>query len=134
MAKPMGGFAKNLPLGKAMTVTIPRSLPAGARLVCADNSGAKEIEILSVKGSHGVRRRYPAAGIGDMVVLYDPASKEELVYTIVHPREVDPTKGKISGVSPIGKAIIGRGEGEIVEVVVPAGTMRYQIKKVECLG
>jgi len=68
MAKPMGGFSKNLPLGKALTVTIPRSLPTGARLFCADNSGAKEIEIITVRGYHGVRRRYPAAGVGDLVV------------------------------------------------------------------
>ncbi len=68
MAKPMGGFAKNLPLGKAITTKMPRPLPTGARLVCADNSGAKEIEIITVMGYHGAKRRNPAAGIGDMVV------------------------------------------------------------------
>jgi len=70
------------------------------------------------------------AGIGDSVVLQDMGSGEELRYMIVSPREVDPIKGKISSASPIGKAIVGRKQGEIVEVVVPAGRVRYQIKEV----
>jgi transcription elongation factor GreA len=68
--------------------------------------------------------------IGDSVVLRDPAG-EELRYTLVGPREVDPSKGKISTVSPIGKAIIGRRQGEVVEVTTPAGKVRYQIRQVE---
>lgn len=71
------------------------------------------------------------ANIGDSVVLCDLTSGEELRYMIVGPREVDPTQGKISNVSPIGRALVGRGEGEIVEVAVPAGKLRYQIKRVE---
>ena len=69
--------------------------------------------------------------IGGSVVLCDMGSGEELCYMIVHPREVDPTKGKISSISPLGKAIIGCGEGEVVEVTAPAGKLRYQIKRVE---
>ena len=71
------------------------------------------------------------AVIGDTVVLSDMASGGEIHYTIVHPTEVDPTKGKISNASPIGKAIVGRGRGEVVEVVVPAGKLRYQIKEIK---
>ena len=70
-------------------------------------------------------------GIGDRVVLRDLASGEELRYTIVSPREVDPTQGKISSASPIGRALIGQGQGEVVEVVAPAGKLRYQVKQVE---
>jgi large subunit ribosomal protein L14 len=68
MAKPLGGGSKNLPLGKAVTASIPRSLPVGAQLVCADNSGAKVVEIVAVRGYKGVHRRYPAAGVGDLVI------------------------------------------------------------------
>ena len=50
---------------------------------------------------------------------------------LVNPREVDPTRGKISSASPIGRAVIGRGRGEIVEVAAPVGKLRYQIKQVE---
>ncbi|MFC1939626.1 GreA/GreB family elongation factor [Chloroflexota bacterium] len=70
-------------------------------------------------------------GIGDSVILQDLDSGEELRYTLVNPREVDPIKGKISKVSPIGQAIIDRGQGEAVEVEVPAGKLRYRIKRVE---
>jgi len=69
--------------------------------------------------------------IGDSVVLRDLASGEELSYIIVDPREVDPTQGKISSASPLGKTLIGRGEADIVEVMVPAGKLRYQIKQVK---
>ena len=71
------------------------------------------------------------ASIGTSIVLRDLASGEELYYAIVHPKEVDPARGKISSASPIGKAVNGRGEGEEVEVSVPAGKLRYQIKRVE---
>ena len=68
--------------------------------------------------------------IGSNIVLLDLASGEELHYTIVSPREVDPVKGKISSVSPIGKAIIGRSQGDAIEIKVPAGRLRYKIKQV----
>lgn len=70
-------------------------------------------------------------GVGDSVVLRDLDSGEELRYTLVSPREVDPVRGKISSASPIGQAIIGGGQGETVEVVAPAGKLRYQIKQIE---
>jgi len=70
-------------------------------------------------------------GIGDSIVLCDLDSGEELRYTLVGPSEVDPTRGKISSASPIGRAVIGRGQGEIVEVAAPAGKLRYQVKQFE---
>ena len=69
--------------------------------------------------------------IGDNVVLHDVVSGEELRYMLVNPREVDPARGKISTASPIGKAIIGQGQGEVVEVEAPAGRLHYQIDRVE---
>ena len=69
--------------------------------------------------------------IGDSVVLCDLVSGEKLCYMLVNPREVDPARGKISTASPIGKAIIGQGQGEVVEVEAPAGRLHYQIDKVE---
>ncbi len=54
---------------RAIRARIPKSLPTGARLVCADNTGAREVEIIAVRGYKGVRRRYPAAGVGDMVFV-----------------------------------------------------------------
>jgi len=54
---------------KAMTSNVTRVLPIGARLHCIDNTGAREIEIVSVKGYKGVRRRLATAGVGDMIVI-----------------------------------------------------------------
>ncbi|MFC1992410.1 GreA/GreB family elongation factor [Chloroflexota bacterium] len=68
---------------------------------------------------------------GDSIVLRDLTSEEELRYIIVSPKEVDPTKGKISRVSPIGEAVIGCGPGDIVEVTVPVGKLRYRIEQIE---
>lgn len=67
MAKVLGA-KKNLPIGKAVTAKISKPLPVGARLVCADNSGAKELEIISVRGYKGVLNRFPSAGVGDLIV------------------------------------------------------------------
>ncbi len=69
--------------------------------------------------------------MGDSIVLRDQASGDELHYTIVSPREADPAKGKISDNSPIGKAVIGRTQGEAVEIVAPVGKLRYQIERIE---
>ena len=71
------------------------------------------------------------ASIGNSVILRDLASGEELRYILVSPREVDPTKGKISVASPIGKAIIGHGQGEVIEVTAPAGKVRYRVEQIE---
>jgi transcription elongation factor GreA len=56
---------------------------------------------------------------------------EKLEYTLVSAREYDPSKGKISGSSPLGKAIAGKCAGDNIEVMVPAGKLRYKIEKIE---
>ncbi len=76
-------------------------------------------------------RNTPKVSVGDTLILRDVASGEELRYTLVSPREVNPAKGKISNKSPIGKAINGQSQGEVVEVTTPAGKIRYEIKQIE---
>jgi len=73
----------------------------------------------------------PKVSVGKRIVLRDEASGEELRYTIVSPREVDPVKGKISSHSPIGKAVIGRTQGDTVEITAPAGKLRYRLVQIE---
>lgn len=67
-------------------------------------------------------------GIGCTVHLV--AEKGELKYRIVGSAEADPEKGYISNESPIGQALLGKKKGDEVEVQVPAGKMKYKIKKV----
>ena len=71
------------------------------------------------------------AGIGDCVILTDLSNMEKLEYTLVSVREYDPSKGKISGSSPLGRAIAGRCAGDNIEVIVPAGKLCYKIEKIE---
>lgn len=52
-------------------------------------------------------------------------------YTIVGSTEANPEEGKISNVSPLGQALLGKKPGEEVEVAVPSGTITYKIAKVE---
>lgn len=46
-----------------------KALPLGSRLLCIDNTGAKELEVVSVIGEKTTRRRYPACGVGDMIMV-----------------------------------------------------------------
>ena len=48
---------------------LSRGLPVGARVRCADNTGARELEIIAVKGLKTRLRRLPAATVGDMVIV-----------------------------------------------------------------
>jgi transcription elongation factor GreA len=69
--------------------------------------------------------------VGDSIVLVEVATGEEMHYKIVGPRETDPSKGKISGISPVGKAIVGKAEGAVIEVIAPIGKICYQIKQIK---
>ncbi|TQQ84503.1 transcription elongation factor GreA [Peptacetobacter hominis] len=64
---------------------------------------------------------------GSIVKLYDYDFDEEVEYTIVGSTETDPFSGKISNESPIGKALLGKSEGDIVEVNVPDGTAKFKV-------
>jgi transcription elongation factor GreA len=68
--------------------------------------------------------------IGSSVILRDLDSGHELTYVLVGPRDVDPARGRISCASPIGKAILDKNSGQVIEIAVPAGKMRYRIEKI----
>jgi len=57
---------------------ISRGLPAGSRLACADNTGAKQLKLINVVGYKGRLRRVPTACIGDMIVVSVSKGKPEL--------------------------------------------------------
>ena len=54
---------------KAKQSTVPRPLNVGTRLVCADNTGARLVEVVSVDRFHGVMRRSPRLGLGDVATV-----------------------------------------------------------------
>lgn len=68
--------------------------------------------------------------VGSTVQLKDLATGETLAYMIVGSAEADPDHDKISNVSPVGKALLGRRKGDTVTVVVPAGKLRYSVLQI----
>ena len=67
--------------------------------------------------------------VGSKVTLKYNGKK--IVYFIVSEIESDPIQKKISLQSPIGKALIGKKKGDEVNVLVPAGKIKYQILEIE---
>ncbi|MFO1351567.1 MAG: transcription elongation factor GreA [Gammaproteobacteria bacterium] len=77
--------------------------------------------------------KLPASGkvvFGATVQLSDEDSGEEMRYQIVGEDEADIKAGRISVQSPIARALIGKEEGDVVEVRAPAGTKSYEIVQV----
>lgn len=54
---------------KGIAGTVMRGLNTGARLECIDNTGAKVVQIIATPKLKGTHRRYPKAGVGDMVII-----------------------------------------------------------------
>lgn len=65
--------------------------------------------------------------LGSEVLVEDLKSKKEIKYIILDYVESEPDCGKISISSPIGKAILGKKKGDVVEIRVPAGSLKYKI-------
>lgn len=68
--------------------------------------------------------------IGSKVTLHDLDSDQERVFTLVDVREADVANGKISTVSPIGQALMGRGAGDEVSIATPRGSVQYRIASI----
>lgn len=66
-------------------------------------------------------------GIGATVTVEDMEFGDVVEYTIVGTAESNPLQNKISNESPVGKAIIGKAKGTVVDVNVPAGVIQYKI-------
>ena len=68
--------------------------------------------------------------IGSKVELHDEESGKNITYTLVDTAEADPSLGKISVASPVGKAIVGRRQGQTIIVQAPRGERRYRVKSI----
>jgi len=64
---------------------------------------------------------------GAVVELEDQADGAHLTYQVVGEDEADIRAGRISVTSPIGRALVGRAPGEVVDVSAPGGTRSYEI-------
>jgi len=66
--------------------------------------------------------------LGSKVILHVNGKKEE--FLLVGEWEADPMRKKISNESPLGKALLGKQVGEIVEVEAPAGKIKYKVLEI----
>jgi transcription elongation factor GreA len=74
--------------------------------------------------------RLPSTGkvvFGASVELEDQAGGARVIYQVVGEDEADIRAGRISVTSPIARALVGKSEGEIVDVAAPGGTRSYEI-------
>jgi transcription elongation factor GreA len=64
------------------------------------------------------------------VTITNQSTKKTVTYQIVGEKEADLKLGKISASSPIGKGLIGKAVGEIAEVQVPTGVIKFKVDKI----
>lgn len=65
--------------------------------------------------------------VGCNVTVLDKLDNEEVDFMIVGATETDSREGKISNESPVGSALLGKREGDIVTVETPMGEMEYEV-------
>jgi transcription elongation factor GreA len=67
--------------------------------------------------------------LGSVVTLKQEDTGDEVVWEIVVPEDADPTIGRISPSSPIGKSLLGHEEGDTIDVRVPSGSKTYELTR-----
>ncbi len=67
---------------------------------------------------------------GVTVELRNMSSDESVVYQLVGPYESDPDRGKISVTSPLGKALLGKEEGDEITLKTPGGIQEFEILEI----
>ena len=65
------------------------------------------------------------------VTLTNMNTKKQVTYKIVSENEADLKLGKISVTSPIGNSLLGKVIGDVVDVIVPAGVLKFKVEKIE---
>jgi transcription elongation factor GreA len=70
---------------------------------------------------------------GSRVELIDVDDDSEVCYTIVGSQESNPDNGLISINSPMGKALLGKEEGDEVEINLPSGKKLFEVEEISCM-
>ncbi len=71
------------------------------------------------------------ARVGTQVTLEDRQTKERFSYLLVGPDEADPSNGKLSIASPLGKSLLGKKEGDEFTLTLPKAVVPYRVVRVE---
>ncbi len=114
-------FRENAPLDAAKD----KQAHLEARIREIDGTLKQAVIVKKVDGAGSLVR------VGSTVEVTNLSSGASLRYTVVGVNEGNAAEGKISNVSPIGKALLKRREGEEVKVDIPAGVLRLRIEKIE---
>ena len=86
-------------------------------------------EVINIERMNGTLIKF-----GATVTLVDEENGEESVYQIVSEYEADLAQGKISLTSPIARGMIGKDEGDSIEVFTPKGVRIFEVIKVQYVG
>jgi transcription elongation factor GreA len=68
-------------------------------------------------------------GLGSTVTLKQTDTGDVITYELVTPEEADPTLGRISPSSPIGRSLLNHEAGDVLEIKVPSGSKEYEVMK-----
>lgn len=88
----------------------------------------KEIERARIVAEEKIPGNVITMNSNFLVRLLD--SGKVRLYSLVFPEDADFAKGKISVLSPLGTALLGYKEGDVVEWVAPAGTKKLKVEKI----
>ena len=89
-----------------------KNMIAGAKVLDASQLSTDKVQMLTT------------------VTVENLTAKTKMKFSIVGESEADFSKGKLAATTPIAKALIGHGVGEIVEATVPAGTLKFKILEI----
>ena len=90
-----------------------------------------ELEALLKEAVLAEPKRGATAEIGMGSKIAVKLGSKELAFEIVGSNEAEPARGKISNESPLGKVFMGRRKGDKVELLAPAGLVKYEILDVK---
>jgi transcription elongation factor GreA len=74
-----------------------------------------------------------SAAYGSRVLLYEYETDKEVEYQLVSAEESDIGRGLISITSPIGRSLVGKSEGDSVEIVTPSGKREYEVRSLRTI-
>jgi transcription elongation factor GreA len=131
-------------LEKELTTELPRALKVALAMgdlrENADYQAAKERQEFVRARLGQLRQRlselaminfdkipHDRISLGSTVVLFDIEKEEEVTYKLVTSEDSDASGGAISTSSPIGRSLLGKQEGDTVQVRIPAGARSFEV-------
>jgi regulator of nucleoside diphosphate kinase len=97
-----------------------------------DRGDIEDLEAELQEGTLVDSKNVPPAVVtmNSRVELIDVDEKVPMIFTLTFPRDADLERGKLSVLSPVGTAILGHSEGDVIEWRVPVRIRRFRLEKV----